>query len=397
MVTDYEARKYLGNDILKKCGIPLTNPNTGHSTWEHSGVVMRLGTGYKLHYYERHYCKGCKKADACQKDKEDGFCEVCEKRTSKGGKTFPMPGAVDPSLPVILVEGEMNALSCAAIGIKNLFSTGGTGVLTAPKVKQHLLPVPEIILFFDADEPGRKASGLDPLNENDKRKTNIPQIILRAGYRGKIKCAKLPPVAETGYKDQDALIIAGKRDVVTAAIAATREWTPPSPPPKKTYTPFSKFNFLSVKRLSHLLKKLERGNLDKEDVAPFISACLTAFPHAETKDLLKKWGASENELIEDKDISPYAILPIVEKHLPRYLIKEIEREITPIEEFINNIKIQDTKFELDFEEIEISQNARNFFYTGGVRSAALMLADIFHGNIIFNDAKNDKHFYSRGV
>jgi phage/plasmid-associated DNA primase len=388
-----EVRKYLGNDILKKCGIPLTNPNTGHSTWEHSGVVMRISTGYKLHYYERRYCKGCKEANTCPKYKEGGFCEVCEKRTSKGGKTFPMPGAVDASLPVILVEGEMNALSCAAIGIKNLFSTGGTNGLTAPKVKQYLLAVPEIILFFDADEPGRKASGLDPLAENDKRKTNIPQIIQRAGYMGKIKQAELPPVAETGCKDQDALIIAGKRDIVNAAITAAHDWVPPPPVPKKTYAPFSKFNFLSVKRLSHLLKKLERKILDKKDVAPFISACLTAFPHAETKDLLKKWGAAESELIEDGDISPYTILTIIEKHLSRYLVKEIEREITPVEEFIKNIKIQNIKFELDFEEIEISQNARNFFYTGGVRSAALMLADIFHGNIIFNDAKNDKKFY----
>ncbi|MDR2097680.1 MAG: toprim domain-containing protein [Spirochaetaceae bacterium] len=388
-----EVRKYLGNDILKKCGIPLINPNTGHSTWEHSGVVMRLGTGYKLHYYEKNYCKNCKDKNTCPKHKEGGFCEICEKRTSKGGKTFPMPGAVDTSLPVILVEGEMNALSCAAIGIKNLFSAGGTNGLTGPKVKQYLLSVPEIILFFDADEPGRKASGLDPLNETDKRKTNIPQVIQRAGYTGKIKCAELPPVSETGYKDQDALIIAGKRDIINAAIASAREWVPPPPPLKKIYTPFSKFNFLSIKRLSHLLKKLERKYIDKKDIGAFISACLTAFPHAETKGLLKQWGAAGEELVENKDVSPYFILTVIEKHLSRYLVREIEREITPVEEFIKNIKIQDIKFELDFEEIEISQNARNFFYTGGMRSAALMLADIFHGNIIYNDAKNDKHFY----
>jgi energy-coupling factor transporter ATP-binding protein EcfA2 len=75
------------------------------------------------------------------------------------------------------------------------------------------------------------------------------------------------------------------------------------------------------------------------------------------------------------------------------MVNEIEREITPIEEFIKRIKIQDTRFELDLEEIEISQNARNFFYTGGVRSAALMLTDIFNKKIIYNDAKNDKRFY----
>jgi phage/plasmid-associated DNA primase len=128
-------------------------------------------------------------------------------------------------------------------------------------------------------------------------------------------------------------------------------------------------------------------------VAPFVSACLTAFPHAETKGLLKQWGASDSELVENKDVSPYSILTIVEKHLSPYMVREIEREITPLEEFIKNIKIQDVKFELDFEEIEISQNARNFFYTDGMRSAALMLADIFNGKIIYNDAKNDKRFY----
>jgi hypothetical protein len=388
-----EARKYLGNDILKKCGIPLVNPKTGHSTWEHSGVVMRLGVGYKLHYYERRYCKNCKEKDKCPKHKDGSSCEKCEKRTSKSGRSFPMPGDIDTSLPVILVEGEMDALACAGTGIKNLFSAEGSNGLTGPQVKQYLLSVPEIVLFFDADEAGRKASGLDPLSEDDKRKSNIPQIIQRAGYTGKIKCAKLPPVSETGYKDQDALIIAGKRDIVTAAIAAARDWTPPTPTPKKVYTPFSKFNFLSVKRLRHLLKKLERKSLDKNDVAPFISACLTAFPHTETKGLLKQWGVQDNELVENKDISPYSILDIVEKHLSRYMVREIEREITPIEEFIKNIKIQDVKFKLDLEEIEISQNARDFFYTNGVRSAALMLSDIFNGRIIYNAAKNDKNFY----
>jgi len=76
-----DVRKYLGSDLLKKIGIPLTNPNTGHSTWEHSGVVMKLGTGYKLHFYEKNYCDTCKEKENCQKYKRGGFCKVCEKRT----------------------------------------------------------------------------------------------------------------------------------------------------------------------------------------------------------------------------------------------------------------------------------------------------------------------------
>jgi len=388
-----DVRKYLGNDLLKKIGIPLVNPNTGHSTWEHSGVVMKLGTGYKLHYYEKKYCDNCKEKETCQKYKRGGFCKTCEKRTSKGGKTFPMPGAIDPALPVILVEGEMDALSCAGMGIKNLFSAGGTNGMTAPKVKKYLLNVPEIILFFDPDDAGRKFSGIDKFDENDKRKKSIPEIIRSAGYEGIIKVAELPPMSETGHKDQDELIIAGKRDVITAAIAAARVWEAPPPSPKKIYTPFEKFNFLSIKRLQILLKKLDVRRLDKKDIPIFTAACLAAFPHPETKSLLKEWGAADKELYPIPDITPYAILPIIEKHISRYMVREIEREITPVEEYIKQIKIQDTKFSLNFDEIEISQNARNFFYTGGVRSAAQMLADIFDGNIIYNDAKNDKRFY----
>lgn len=388
-----DVRKYLGNDLLKKIGIPLVNPNTGHSTWEHSGVVMKLGTGYKLHYYEKKYCDNCKEKENCEKYKRGGFCKPCEKRTSKGGKTFPMPGVIDPSLPVILVEGEMDALSCAGMGIKNLFSAGGTNGLTAPKVRKYLMDVPEIILFFDPDEAGRKFSGIEKFDENDKRKKSIPEIIRSAGYEGIIKVAELPPMSETGHKDQDELIIAGKREIITAAIAAARKWEAPPPPPKKIYTPFEKFNFLSIKRLQCLLKKLDIRRLDKKDIAPFVAACIVAFPHQETKDLLKKWGAADNELYPIPDMTPYAILPIIEKHISRYMVREIEREITPVEEYIKQIKIQDTKFALNFDEIEISQNARNFFYTGGVRSAAQMLADIFDGKIIYNDAKNDKRFY----
>jgi hypothetical protein len=60
---------------------------------------------------------------------------------------------------------------------------------------------------------------------------------------------------------------------------------------------------------------------------------------------------------------------------------------------LNRIKIQKTKFELDFEELDINESARNFAHYGGVRSGALMLADIFDGRIIYNAAKNDKKFY----
>jgi len=48
-----------------------------------------------------------------------------------------MPLQIDPSLPVILVEGQMDALACVAAGMKNIFATGGTSGITKPKVEQY--------------------------------------------------------------------------------------------------------------------------------------------------------------------------------------------------------------------------------------------------------------------
>jgi len=388
-----EARKYLGDAVLRKCGIPLINPTTGHSTWASTGVVMKLGVGYKLHYYQSSGCNACKKISACPKAKKDGFCKTCEKRTSKGGKTFPMPGALDPASPVVLVEGEMNALSCAGAGLQNVFAIGGTNGLTMPKVKQHLLGAPEIILFFDADTAGRKASGLEPLDGTDKRKTNIPQIIRRAGYEGTIKTAELPLPSVTGYKDQDGLILAGKREVIYEALAGAREWAPPKPVREKIFPRFEKFLPLSMKRLRCLLRKLGRERLDIVSVGIFFSACLRAFPYDETRNLLREWGADENEFFVDENASPYSILGIIAPHVSRYILRVIEQEITPVEELLKSVTIQDIKFALDLEEIEISQCARYFVHSGDTRAAALTLAEIFDGNIIYNDAKNDKRFY----
>ncbi|MDR2734279.1 MAG: toprim domain-containing protein [Spirochaetota bacterium] len=386
-----EAKKHLSAALLKNCGIPLVHPTTGHSTWESPGVVMKLGTGYKLHYYRAGSCNTCPKISGCPQAAENGSCKTCEKRTSKGGKTFPMPGGVNPALPAILVEGEMNALSSAAIGIPNVFATGGVNGLTKPKVIQHLLCVPEIILFFDSDKAGRKASGLEPLDETDKRKHNIPQIIRSAGYTGTIKMAELPPPDVTGYKDQDGLIIAGKREVILDALAAAREWTPQKP--KKTYTQFEKYNELSIKRLRCLLRKINIQQLGPFDLAMFYSACIQVFPQAEARKRLLEWGADEKDFVIDRNISPYCILDIIEPHISKYILREVKYGLTPMDEPPKSIRILNTEYTLDYDEIEINHHAHNFIHDASMRSAALLLADILDENMIYNDAKNDKHFY----
>ncbi|GHV79170.1 hypothetical protein AGMMS49944_09610 [Spirochaetia bacterium] len=375
------ARQDLGIDILRRCNIPLVNQKTGYSSWEHSGVLVKLGTGYKLHYYKE---------------------GVCEKRGTKGCHTFPMPGDINPEEPVIIVEGEIDALACRAIGIKNVFSGGGTKGLTKPKVKKYLLKnTPEVILFFDADEAGRKASGLESFTDGDKRKTNIPQTLLAAGYGGSIKIAALPVYEEGGYKDQDALVIAGKNDIIIKAIQEATEYTPPEPPPDKPKgkggngTLWEAYDSISLKRLKSLLKKIVRADLDNEDIQPFVSACVKSCKHSETRQELAKWGATTEELDSKDDTSPYFIIEICEKYgASKYLKNEIEKALVPASEILKRIKVNRTIVDIDFEKMEKNENALQFITTKGAHSAALMIADILEGKIIYVESEKRHYFYN---
>jgi len=401
------ARHDLDKDVFFGCGIPQIGQSGGQSVWTHPGIVLKLAHGYKLHYYEKKYCDKCKESqnyrDAknrgettpeklleCKRYQAGGHCHKCQKINTTAGRVFPMPLQIDNTYPVILVEGELDALSCVAAGIKNVFATGGTSGLTGPKVEEHLLNTPEIILMFDGDEIGRKASGIVPLEAGESIKV-IPNIIRKAGYTGKIRLVELPQ--EKGLNDPDALVIAGKWGVIEKTIKDAKEYIPVDKPKKLRTFSYTSFSDLSEKRLKCLLRKIEKSKLDTEDVQPFITACKKAFNHDETAMILKEWGATQKELNHKGDTTPAFLLEIAAKYLSRYLQRQIEKELTPWDELIRNIVIQKIKIPLDFDEIEINENAKNFVMYGGVRSAALMLADIFDGRIIYNAAKNDKRFY----
>jgi phage/plasmid-associated DNA primase len=367
------ALKEIGKDTLKRAGIPLVNPQKGYSTWGRSGVVMRLGRGYKLHYYV------------------DG---ECKKINSHGSVVFPMPSVIDTTKPVVLVEGEIKALCCRAVGIENVFATGGVQALSKNKVQDYLMDTPEIILLFDSDDAGRKAAGLDPLADTDDRKSNTPQTIHKAGYTSKIRVAEIPP--DCGYKDPEDLILAGKRDVIFKAIADAREWVPPSErdkPAKNRHTPLTGFGNLSLKRLNCLLRELPRARLNIADAPLFIAACVKAFQFPETRGLLLKWGASARELAAKKSVTPNFLLDIAERYLSRYLRRQIEKELVSAGEVLASVEINKVKVLLDVDRIEANENATAFITDFTIRAGALLLADLLEDRVIYNDAKNDKKFY----
>lgn len=362
-----------GITVLRGAGVPLPHPIKGYSSWQHSGVIIKLGSGYKLHYYENF---------------------VCEKRGTKSCKTFPMPGVIDSKKPVILVEGEMDALSCAAAGIENVFSTGGTEGLTGPKIKQYLLSVPEIIIFFDKDIAGRKASGLVAINENDKRKTNLPNTLRKAGYKGIIKTASFPD--EFPYKDQDEAICAGKLEAVLQAIEDAKEYTPPEKKEKEPAVFWESFNTVSIKQLRNLLKKIPLADMDDKDVQPFVSACIKACGNNQITQELLKWGASSEQIENENDHTPYFLIEACEKYsASKYLRKAIEQALIPEKEILAKIKEQKTIVEIDYKAMRTNANALQFLTTGGVRSASQLVSDVLQGRLIYVENEK-KHYFFNG-
>ncbi|WP_461256484.1 toprim domain-containing protein [Treponema sp. R80B11-R83G3] len=370
------ARQDLGADVLRAAGIPLKNPNTDRSWWEHTGVILRLPRGYyKLHYYI------------------DG---ECKKFNSKG--KYPLPEITDKINPLIFTEGEMDAFSTAAIGVKNVFASGGTTAgITGPKVKECLLDVPEIILCFDADEVGRKASGLEAYSPTDKLKTNIPEIMRNAGYTGIIKIAELPLTDNHCEKDPEGLIIAGKRDVVIKAIQEAREYIPPE---KKTNekTPL-KWDYLPVKRILAILKKITKKAIEEKeagDVQLFISAILKAVknPKDIEKDLIE-WGATKEQIKEKNDVSPYILIEFSWKYgLSKYLQRTIKIELTPASELLKKINRHKPIVDIDFDDMKYNKNVRQFLETLGVRAAAMVVSDILDGHIIYVESEKKYYFFN---
>jgi phage/plasmid-associated DNA primase len=384
------AKQEIDPAILNRCQIPGINPKFNESSWGHSGVIVKIGTGYKLQFYPENISTITDKV-------KQGIKVSCEKRGTKKCHTFPMPGKIDPAAPVVLVEGEMNAIACAAIGIKNVFATGGTNALTKPKVKAYLLDAKEIILFYDADTSGRKASGIEPLDEDDKRKTNIPGIIKQAGFQGIIKIAELPvpPEGDNG-KDQEALVLTGRRDLVLKAVAEAREYIPPIPIKKPgSGGRWEAFDTISLKRLKKILDKIPRDILEEEDIQPFIIACVKSCKMDGVQQELAKWGATPDQIKEtekDEKTTPYFLIEVCEKYeVSKYIQNEIEKALIPASEILRRIKVTKPLVKIDYTKMEANENVLQFFMTLGVHSAAMVIADIMDGRLIY--VENEKRHY----
>jgi hypothetical protein len=134
--------------------------------------------------------------------------------------------------------------------------------------------------------------------------------------------------------------------------------------------------------------------MDEGDIPPFISACVKAAKHSETQQELAKWGATPEELKKDDKTSPYFLVDVCDKYgVSKYLKNELEKALVPASEILKKIKVVPTIVDIDFDKVIENENALQFVTTKGVHSAALLLADILDGRMIYIESEKRYFFF----
>lgn len=358
-------------DTLRTAGIPQEKKETGISSWGHSGIVLKLGTGYKLYFYNE---------------------GVSEKRGSKGCITFPMPGTInDETESIILVEGEIDAVVCNAAGIQNVYSTGGTNGLTKPKIQKHLLKenLKEIIILYDNDIPGRKAAGIVPFEANDKNKSSLPKRLREAGYKGSIKIALL-----SDYKDPDEAILHGRLDLVQKAITEAKEWTAKD----IESAPIEHQGKMTLKDMGALLGKLPISELEESERQRFISAAMNATSHSEqVKNMLLGWGANKDQVNKKHTEDPYYLYEMAKAHELSYYFQNKIKEATiskkVVEEYFSGSK-RKPLFPIKYKVLDDLTELKSFIFKRSDDAAAVLLEAVLSGRFIYLQTEKEFYFFN---
>lgn len=191
------ARADIDRKTMIAAGILNTDRDDNGQAWNHDGIIVRVGLGFKLHYI--------------------GSDGRTVKRESRGGHTFPFP-ALPEGDTCILAEGELDAVSCRYVGI-DAVSIGGLNGLSIRDVASFVR-YNRLVLCFDNDNPGRVAIGLEP--PPYERYKTIPQVLREGGYTGEIRYVDYPDGLYE--KDPDDLVKHGKADVLKLMIEDAKVW-----------------------------------------------------------------------------------------------------------------------------------------------------------------------------
>lgn len=384
------AEHDLGWKVLRGSGIPGKNPNTGRSSWAHSGVVNKLGSGYKLRYYQ------------------DG---ESKKVGTTAWKAFPFPYPLNgDETDIIIVEGEIDAIAMVESGIEHVFSAGSTQGLTKELIAQYLVKdtLQSVTVFYDNDDAGKEAAGILP--PRSARAENTPVKLQKAGFTGSIKIAAVERL--NPYKDPDEAILHGRLDLVMEAIENATEYQAKEQAKKekaekpaaseKQAKPEQIKGTLTEKEISALLKKLPISQLEDTEVQPFISAIFnaTTIDEISLKPILKNWGATERQL-NRKHLQDGFYLATVAKHheLSYYYINKIEQATISKEELEKYVAlaakpIVDIDYAMIDDNLDMKKELKTFIYKRGEKSAANLLARILNKRFIYVETEKKYYFFN---
>lgn len=340
--------------------------------WYHPGILAKSAEGFKLLYMN-----------------EKTFAS--EKRNPRTGVSFfPIPSELPEEKPIVLMEGEIDAVLCQTCGIENAFSMGGLGNLSVPKIEKFILPknIPEITLFADNDKApkcqSQKAFGLMPYSEGDAIMETVPEKLIRAGFKGKIKVTSLP--ADCGFKDPDDAIRAGRFDLVQEAIANARDYEAFEKPEKTKKTAkkpdandmvCTEWEAVPIKFLRSFLKKIKYENLDQDDALTFAAAAYNSCKDEDRINAILEWSGSglleddiKDEAKKQKElfkkpmkVSEHPLYEIAFRHgASKYLLDKLEEIMVPAAEILNMIEPIPTVFPVDYEKMIGTKNFIAFLH-----------------------------------
>ena len=370
---DAADRAFSRNDYEKS---GLISKKTDRLAWFHEGIVIQLGKGLKLHYY---------KSDDAR----------CYKINSRGCQCYPTPSVVDKSKPVVLVEGELDALICYASGLTNVVSCGGTRGLTKTVIKEELLGISELVIMFDNDEAGSQGA------------LNAVKNLSKNGFAGTIKIASLAQ-----YKDPDDCILHNRIDLITSAVnnailapasAGTArpgsQDSESSDPKVDDGTPSDRRGSMTLKDFKKILSLLPYDSFDKDELKKFVEASVNAT--AQYTDAVKlelvKWGAKEADLASLKYRNPSYIAALAEKRgMSYYYIRKIkDATLTAESARLNASKVDELPFFIDFKKLKDTSFYRDYMRNGGEKSAANMCAHILQKRLVYTE-ELDCFYYFNG-
>lgn len=355
------ALKEIGNNTIYRSGIP-TKPNAnGQYAWAHSGLVLKIGNGYKLHFYNE---------------------GQCDKRGSLSCQTFPTPNDLEDKLQdegIVLVEGEMDAVVCRAAGFHNVFSVGGTNGLTKPKIKKHLLNVKKITILFDNDSPGRIAAGLQTAIGT----TSLPEKFLQAGYTGNIYCARLEE-----YKDPDECICYRRADLIQKAIENAE---PFQKAPQQI-----KQNLIPAVTLKRLVKALQSTKITKKELDNFYSALLKVSARdKESKQVFLDNGITQRRIDNpsESNVEASYIHTVAAKYLSYYWQRKFVEFVKTESDLDKESKITPI-LPIDYKSLEKDANYARFVMNHGETSAALLIERVLKNRFIYIEDEKKYYFFN---